>query len=587
MGFRARIERGAGALRRGLLQATSRFPVTALLVLAFGIVSTLTLHGRFADEMDPVRLLAVLAGAAAVSLAVSLAFEGRLRTRLAPVAMEVLAAAAVGAAIWFGRPFAIHAPALVISALCAVPLAATLGRGSPLRFWSFTLWACVGVALAFLSVLLFVFGLYLLLEMIRYLFRTDLFADADGYILTVGVTLVGPLFALGRLPATGEDAPSFDVDDRLVRTVRPLFDWVLAPLVLATALVLHVYVGRIALTGEVPRGQIGWIVASFSMLVLLLRIAADPFRDGPSSPLRWTFRGWPFLLALPLALLAYALTQRISAEGFTAERYYLALWSLAVFCILLAQLAKRLRGDIRVVAAVPVVLLALSTVGPWGVADTVGRSQSARIETAFGEVLARKPADRVPMAPNAAQVLRSRLVALDEVAELWRVRSLLSAEEASDPLWADRDAGLDEVVALLEIREGPDPNVMTQIFEGWSDDALDTSGFDRAYLSRPVNRSYEPDPRGLSLWFDGARLVIDLHGTRDPLDLGPFVSGLPPVGGERPAAASDFDGVTVGGRTVRVRVERLWKDGRNRLDAGAVTLLLRSAEWPAAATLPR
>ncbi len=113
------------------------------------------------------------------------------------------------------------------------------------------------VVIAFLSACVFLVGLYAIVEMVRTLFDTDLFENADRYVLVTGLTLVAPLIALGRVPEVSPSPVISGSEDRLAKAIRPLFDWILAPLVWLAALVLHAYIIRTLLSGGWKRAKRG------------------------------------------------------------------------------------------------------------------------------------------------------------------------------------------------------------------------------------------------------------------------------------------------------------------------------------------
>ncbi|HEY9056247.1 MAG TPA: hypothetical protein VIN77_03770, partial [Aurantimonas sp.] len=297
-----RFGRFTQSLAEGAGSAALRFPVATLLVVAIAIVSNLAVRNVYLpNEADFVWLLAALYGAAASSVVAAIFAE----TRRLPVSVRVVspiaAALIVGLVIWFGPDLGVTAPPLILAATLAVPLAPYIGRHDACRFWVFSLGTIVGVALAFLSVLLFVLGLSAILEMIRFLLDVGLPNDAYEHIYVTAFALIGPLFSLGRIPRDFDETIAITGDDRLIAGVRILVDWVAAPLVLATAIVLHLYAAKILVTGEVPKNEIGWIVATFAFLLLSLRIASDPFIAGGAWPTRLLARIWALALLVPLA----------------------------------------------------------------------------------------------------------------------------------------------------------------------------------------------------------------------------------------------------------------------------------------------
>lgn len=580
-----RLGRASAWVLRRLHSAGTRFPVAVLLVVAFSALSNAAIRERFDDATLLLRLLSAIGAGAALSVAAALVAEGRLREPAARLAVAALAAAAAAAAVWFSHPFSLYGPILTFVSLAAIPVFGSARRGGPHEFWTFALWTLVGVALAFLSVLLFAAGAYAILEMARYLFRVELLRRFDSHLWTTALTLVGPLFALGRIPPTDRAALVFDPDERLVRAVRPLFEWVLAPLVLAAALVLHIYIIRIVATGEVPAGQIGWIVAVYLLFVIGLRIAIDPFEmAGQTAPSRWFREIWAAIAVAPLLLLAHALRLRLLSEGVTVDRYYLMLWLAAGVLVVLAQIPRRLRGDIRVLAIIPPVLLLASTIGPLGVADMVARSQTARIVQAFGGILAASEEARPVVPGNEVAVLRSRLRALERVGKLGAVAALLPLDRRNGPLWREGSLTVDAVAAALVIEQ---PFVSRdRSLRGSTADALDIGGFDRAATSISASIGIGRSDAAFRLSLHGNRLGIVVEGVGDEVDLSPFLADFPwreEAGNlyEVIGSARVLDVTTRSGRGVRLRIEQASVDPQTVLTQFSATVLWRAAEWSA------
>lgn len=590
-----RFGRYVRSLAEGAGAATARFPVASLLIVAIAILSNLAIRDVFIpDQANYLWLLAALYGATASSVAASLFLEGRDAGRLLRNFISLLAGAAVGSLIWWGSSLSVYSPALIAAATFAVPLAPFIGRGTDDRFWAFTLWTFVGVTLAFLSVLLFVLGVSAILEMIRYLFDTGLSSSAYEHIYTTALTLVGPLFALGRIPDARDETIPFLQDDRLVSGVRILFDFVAAPLALVTAIVLHLYAAKILFTAALPKNEIGWIVTFYSILVLSLRIAVDPFISGGAATTRIFARAFAPLLVVPLALLAYAALLRIGSEGVTLQRYYLALGGISTAIVLVLQGVPRWRRKIRLIAGVPLVLLLVSAVGPWGAPDTVGRSQMALIRAA-----ARTEKDGAKLVPAAIPTpiqaaLRSRLDALDEAGQLWRVVPLLEARQASDlrtALLQQPDRASDVVAAGLGLSNAASVRSVSSFTAG-RDSTLQLSGYDVGLIERFVTNNgvrpspAQPRPGSIALSLSGVMLTVALNGGEDRFALGAAVAALPdqlfstdPKDLDQPV----LDLVGEGGRHARLSIRQLSMASADKMVVSAtLSVFLRSAEWPAA-----
>lgn len=589
----ARIRRSAAALARGAGTAVARFPVATILVAAVSLLSNLAVRDVFVpNEADFPWLLASLYGAAASAVVATLAAEARDIATPARHGGALAAALLVGAAVWFGPRFGVYPPALIAAVTLAVPLAPYVGRGDGMRFWTYTLWTFVGVVLAFLSVLLFTLGLSAILEMIRFLFAVGLSGDAYEHIFVTAFTLVGPLFALGRVPA-GFEEPVPGPEDRLVSGVRIMLGWIAAPLALVTALVLHLYAVKILVTGDLPANEIGWIVTFFTLLVLTLRITIAPFLSDAALPIRLFGRSHLAMLVVPLVLLGIAATVRIAAEGVTLPRYYLALGILAAGMVVAMQAARQLRGDIRVMAAVPLLLIALSSFGPWGAASTVGRGQVGLIIAEAGESGVATLAAAERPAPDARR-LRSRLLALDDAGQIDRVLPHLEPElrerVASAPAAAGAaSSGVGILMAGLGLSR-PSALQLVRSFTAAGPAVIETDGFDRATTELSVGVSGGPAPAPGAdragqpvAVLAGSQLVVRIGTAEDRFDLATAVTQIPETSfaanpDNLPPPVLDLAGD--GGRQVRLVLRQLVQEGETgAISAVTLTLHFRAAEW--------
>ncbi|GGD22605.1 DUF4153 domain-containing protein [Aureimonas glaciei] len=584
--------RWSRSLAAGAGLATARFPLAVALIVAIAAIANLEVADvhLMADE-DLVWLLAALSAALSTSVGLRLLAESHAWKSGATLAVPPLGAAAAGLLIWNAQGIGVLAPPLLAALCLSIPLVPYLARRDDRKFWTFTLWTAVGITLAFISVLIFVLGVSAILEMIRYLFGIGLSSGAYEHIYTTALTLVGPLFALGRIPADFDEAVSAGPGDRVTAGVRPLLGWVAAPLTLATAVVIHLYAAKILVTQEVPKGEIGWIVSFYALLVLSLRLAAEPFLVDGAASTRLFGRLWAPLLVVPIGLLVYALGIRIAAEGVTLERYYLGLAALASVLVLVAQLT-RWRGDIRLMAAVPLVLLALSSFGPWGVASAVGRSQAALLAESLPV-----GADADAAGPSEAlrSSLRSRLTALQAVDELDRVLPLLSESQRAEVetrIGGQPDLLSATLMSVLGLDYGRNeaPAEALTTFSTGQPAALDLAGFDRALIDRNIQRGDAGRGERPGLALDADNLVIAVEGATDSFPLTDALSAMAGLAEGTTGANPDPGGVapfvvdlaSAGGRSVRLQITvAVWNSASREPVSLNATVLLRSADWPA------
>ena len=291
---------------------------------------------------------------------------------------SLVLAASVGSALWYWDRLGVAFPALFVAAVASIPLAPYVRR-EPAGFWAF-IWRLIhAAALAFIAIIVFCAGLSAIFASIDYLFGVDIKSSLYGHIWSIGLGFVGPLFALSLIPTTFPERDEPDAADIFVAGLRILSDFVAVPLLAVYVVILHVYALKILIESELPKGQIGWMVLTFGLAVLALRVVVYPMAVFAWMPTRLFLRWWPIGLVVPLGLLLIALWQRVSIYGVTPERYALGLFALFLGLVLLTQLSARTRDDVRVVPALAALALFVGSFGPWGMFAVSARSQMDRL----------------------------------------------------------------------------------------------------------------------------------------------------------------------------------------------------------------
>lgn len=580
-------ERGPDRVRRLAAlagAAVERFPGSTLFVLLFALMA----NRIVALPGDPAsahwRLLFALLGAAATAAAFQLALEVRRAGPFQRLAGPTLGGALFGVLAYrVGVPL-VEMPLLLGAAMLAVPLAPFLGRRRDgAGYWTFFLWGAAGAALAFVAVMVSISGLTGVLELVRLFFGIGLSFEAYAHVYVTAFGLVGPIFALASLPATGDAAPRFSAEDRLIRLVRPLLEWIAPSLLLLQGAVLHLS-APLSFGGAEGRLEVGLLSVSFLAGVTILRVTLEPFRGDPAGPAKLFLCVWRWLLPVPLALLLLAAGSSAMREGIDETSYVLLATALAVGAIALLQ-ATRLKDDVVLMSLVPPVAFLLAAAGPLSLADTVSRSQAALIESRYGAVVR----SGEPLAEAERRDLRRAVTRVAEFRQPERLAPLVGEARIAE-LRADhsrsRAVVADRILAMIGVpdegaAEGEEPEPLRVLeSNGWSPIAV--AGFDTVLPSVPfdVGDAYRQVPSDPALRVDGTVLTLRFGSQEDRVDLAPLIDGTPDAlfnagGIDLPVTSL----VTEGGRTVGIRPGYLSVDGENRPQGGWLALLLNADEW--------
>lgn len=371
--------RFTGDLVAGLREVATRFPIPLLAVLLLVAYANSRVAIAGPDTPRTLDLLLALASAVFLSLAATLAAESR---RARPAATHMFAACAGLLAfgiVWLKQSLGTLPLAVLAVSFGSVFLAPFLGRGTSLEFWSYGRRLVLELALAGLLLAAVAGGGMAVTGAASYLFEVDTPERVYGHMAITAATLVAPLFALSRLPRRFDELPEDMLGDTfLFSALRGLADFVATPVFLALILIFHLYAGRTLYDGALPKGEIGWLVLFVGIGMIALLVAFAPFRPVARAPLRFFLRFWPAMLPVPLLLLAVAVWQRIGQYGITPERYLLVLFGIALTALALLQGFRRTRGDVRLLAGVPILALLAASFGPWGAVHVSVSDQAAR-----------------------------------------------------------------------------------------------------------------------------------------------------------------------------------------------------------------
>lgn len=287
-----------------------------------------------------------------------------------------------------------------ILALLSTPLLATsFGGDRRERTHRFT----IRLAARTIGVELYVVALFLGLSAataaVNGLFTLDLPGRVYAHIAALVFVLMPPWAVAAGLPAL--IAPPVPWGDQVLRNLRRLGLFLLAPLIALYLLIVYAHAIRIFVTGEVPSNLISPVILGAGALTLIATILLEPlYSSDERQGLTRFFRVIPVFL-LPLCALAlWAVMVRVGEHGWTEFRYLrtLAIVLLGVFSA--AGILRLIRGERPPLASIPVVAgvaLILAAVGPLSAPAVSFRSQTARLAAVIPPAAERSTKERLPI----------------------------------------------------------------------------------------------------------------------------------------------------------------------------------------------
>jgi hypothetical protein len=416
-----------------------RFPVPILVTVAlFSYVNAFTI-GNFSNAyyyVEAAALAAFLAGGIGHLAAESFGFSKILNLGFATVC--AFSAAAI---MYFNITFAtgelFFFAALFLMLMIAPFLNPKRKQGA---LWLYDLHLGLAIILAIIVGGVFGGGLSAVLAGLDFLFGIKISGDAYQRVWSAALILVGPLYGLALIPTdlTEEIDLGAHRGGLVERGVSVLVNFVMVPLALVYALLLHAYAVKIVTLGSLPKGEIGWIVSLFAIGGTATWLIGWPWRDSGTWLLQKFMRAWFWLLPVPAILLTLAIWRRVSDYGVTPDRYGIALvavWTAMVFAYLVLRKNK---ADMRIIIGVAAFLLLIGSFGPQGAYHVTGVSQFSRLTKILTDKGILKDGVLVASVPNVpdsdGRTISSILWSLNTVHALEPVKNLVGGVELSPDL---------------------------------------------------------------------------------------------------------------------------------------------------------
>ncbi len=343
-----------------------RFPLPLFFSIAFTAYLLLQ-HPTSFNQFVELGLASVLPAGFLWTLAAALLAEAQGRSRVWGYMVAAAGVAIIVLLKVFSKALYLHLPLLFGALALLVALVAFIGSGrSENQFWLFCYRLALGLVVAALAAIVFIVGVNLTIDAFGYLFRVNVEHEVSLWIWTIGYGFLIPVVWLGFLPDRFDEAlEDGGPTDLLGRALIAVGTFILMPLALIYAVILHSYAAMILINFELPRGHLGWLVIFLGVLLAATIFAVFPARHSGGMLVRFFWRIWPWLLPIPVGLLFLALGARLQQYGWTEYRYLLGLAGLWLLALFVTQILPKKWRDLRVSVALLVGLLLFAAVGPW------------------------------------------------------------------------------------------------------------------------------------------------------------------------------------------------------------------------------
>jgi Domain of unknown function (DUF4153) len=514
--FLSRLDR----LVPDLFETLRRFPVAVLAALGLCIfMNIFVVRHNNVQQWNIVWafVAAFMAGGAGHLFA-----EGLKLPQVRGLAIALVAGLAAAALMYFN--VALHSSelflfgGLILLLMIAPFFNRSVGQGA---VWLFNLRLGLAIILAILVGLVFGAGLSAVLAGLDFLLGIKIESEIYERVWVLATTVVGPIYGLSLVPhnLTEEIDLSAHQGSLMERGVSVLVNYVMVPLALLYALILHAYAIKIIVNGSLPKGQIGLIVSLFAIGGTATWLVGWPWRETGTKLLRLFMRARFWLLPVPAVLLAIAIWRRVSDYGVTPDRYAIAIvavWTALAFVYLVL---RRNRADMRVILGSAAVLLLVGSFGPQGAYGTTGASQFARLKSfleAKGVLKDGKVVVKVPQMGQDDRInVETMVYALNAVNELEPLRHWFKDSDFSSPGFEWNQWSIGQLLA------GNDSEVTQNSFAFTPELPVDHAWSVKTRLIGPLNilNYYEQksapkliSPAGVSAWLNDVGLRFSVDG---------------------------------------------------------------------------
>jgi hypothetical protein len=226
------------------------------------------------------------------------------------------------------------------------------------------------------SAVLFI-GLTIALAAVDQLFGIDIPAKRYQELWVILAGLFSVWFFLAGLP---EDWPALEQSSAYPSGLKIFAQYIATPLVALYLIILYVYVLKIVLAWDWPKGFVSKLILGFSGSGLFSLLLLYPVKEEAGN--RWIKIAWRwfFVVLIPLLImLPFAVWRRVIQYGITEGRY-LALLLAGVLAILVVYFIFSKNKSIKMIPAMLGLALLLICYGPWSIFEISEHNQIGRLE---------------------------------------------------------------------------------------------------------------------------------------------------------------------------------------------------------------
>jgi len=279
--------------------------------------------------------------------------------------------------------YMIRAILLAVTFHCLVAIAPfIMSRGKINGFWNFNKTLFLRILLSVLYSGVLYLGIALAILAFDQLFNMNVNAKVYPQLWFLLAGIFNTWFFLSGIPSNFEE---LEQDTDYPFGLKVFTQYVLLPLVTIYLGILYLYIMKIIVNWELPKGWVSYLVLGFSIAGILSLLLVYPLQNSQKETWIKIYARWFYIALFPLIILLFvAIWTRISDYGITENRYFILLVALWLAGISIYLLVTKL-VNIKMIPITLSLIALLSSFGPWGAFYVSQKSQLNRLEKFLNE----------------------------------------------------------------------------------------------------------------------------------------------------------------------------------------------------------
>ncbi len=220
-------------------------------------------------------------------------------------------------------------------------------------------------------------GLAIALAALNYLFDIDIPGKRYAELIVLVNGLFTTWFFLTGVP---KDLKSLDNIEDYPKELKIFSQYILFPLVLIYFIILYLYLGKIILAWDWPRGWVSRLILGFIATGLVSVLLVYPIRERIENRWMKIATKWFYVVIIPLTIMLFlAVWQRVAEYGITEGRY-LGIATVVWLCVFTPYFIFSKNKKILFIPISLCVTVFIVSCGPWGVFAISEKNQVQRLK---------------------------------------------------------------------------------------------------------------------------------------------------------------------------------------------------------------